>query len=87
MQSTDQRPESTGLAALKRHFPPGLCGRYLLVGCLNTAFGYVAFAFFTAVLDPFVPQSYMLASVLGSLLSITVAFLGYKWFVFKTKGN
>ena len=29
----------------------------------------------------------MWASLLSSLLNITVAYLGYKWFVFKTKGN
>ena len=33
------------------------------------------------------PHSYIWASVLSSLLNITVAYLGYKWFVFKTKGN
>lgn len=62
--------------------------RYLLVGGFNTAFGYGLFAllnwFFTDRLGPF---SYMYASVLAGLISITVAFLGYKWFVFRTKGN
>src|ERR1700674_2234048 len=87
MPPTDQRSESTGLAALTRHIPPGQFGRYLLVGLGNTVFGYATFAFFTAILDRYVPQSYMLASVLASVLNITVAFLGYKWFVFKTKGN
>lgn len=29
----------------------------------------------------------MWASLLSSLLNITVAYLGYKWFVFRTKGN
>jgi putative flippase GtrA len=29
----------------------------------------------------------MIASVLSSLLNITVSFLGYKWFVFHTRGN
>jgi putative flippase GtrA len=72
---------------LTRHFPPGQFGRYLLVGTWNTLFGYGTFALFTAVLNPFVPHSYILASLLSSLLNITVAYLGYKWFVFKTKGN
>ena len=31
--------------------------------------------------------SYMYASFLASIISITVAFLGYKQFVFKTRGN
>jgi len=87
MSATDQPPESARFAALTRHIPPRQFGRYLLVGALNTAFGYTTFAIFTAVLDKFVPQSYMLASVLSSAINITVAFLGYKWFVFKTRGN
>jgi len=70
-----------------RHIPPGQFGRYLLVGIWNTLFGYGTFALFTAILNPIVPHSYMWASVLSSLLNITVAYLGYKWFVFKTKGN
>jgi putative flippase GtrA len=70
-----------------RHIPPGQFGRYLLVGAWNTLFGYGSFAFFTAVLNPRVPHSYILASVISSLLNISVSFFGYKWFVFKTKGN
>jgi len=72
---------------LTRHIPPGQFGRYLLVGAWNTLFGYGTFALFTAVLNPVVPHSYIFASLLSSLLNITVAYLGYKWFVFKTRGN
>ncbi len=72
---------------LTRHIPPGQFGRYLLVGTWNTLFGYGTFALLTAVLNPIVPYSYLLASLLSSLLNITVAYLGYKLFVFKTKGN
>lgn len=61
--------------------------RYLVIGVWNTAFGYATFALFTHLLENVVPQSYMAASVLSSLINITVSFLGYKWFVFKTKGN
>jgi putative flippase GtrA len=67
--------------------PGGQFGRYLLVGLWNTTFGYACFAAFTALLDKAIPHSYLSAFVLSNLLSITVAFLGYKWFVFKTKGN
>ena len=74
-------------SALTRHIPPGQFARYLVVGLWNTAFGYATFAFFTALLDKVVPQSYMLASVLSSCINISVSFLGYKWFVFKTKSN
>ncbi|MGA7631136.1 MAG: GtrA family protein [Terriglobales bacterium] len=69
------------------HIPPGQFGRYLLVGAWNTLFGYGTFALFTAILSPIIPHGYILASVISSLLNITVAYLGYKWFVFKTKGN
>jgi putative flippase GtrA len=72
---------------LTRHIPPGQFGRYLLVGAWNTLFGYGSFAFFTAVLSPMIPHSYIAASVISSLLNVSVSFLGYKWFVFKTKGN
>jgi len=72
---------------LSGHIPPGQFGRYLLVGIWNTLFGYGMFALFTALLNPILSHSYMWASGLSSLLNITVAYLGYKWFVFKTKGN
>jgi putative flippase GtrA len=70
-----------------QHVPPGQFGRYLLVGAWNTLFGYGSFAFFTAVLSPMIPHSYIAAAVISSLLNISVSFLGYKWFVFKTRGN
>ncbi|MFZ0686368.1 MAG: GtrA family protein [Terriglobales bacterium] len=75
------------ISSVTRHIPPGQFGRYLLVGTWNTLFGYGSFAFFTAILGPMIPHSYIAASVISSLLNISVSFLGYKWFVFKTKGN
>jgi len=75
------------LASLTKHIPPGQLGRYLVVGIWNTAFGYGTFALLTLLLDRYIPASYMAASLLSSVLNITVSFLGYKWFVFKTKGN
>ncbi len=72
---------------LTRHIPPGQFGRYLVVGIWNTAFGYGTFALFTALLDRYMPASYMAGALLSGVLNITVSFLGYKWFVFKTKGN
>ena len=62
-------------------------GRYLLVGGFNTVFGYSLFAILNFCLQGIGSYSYMLASLLSNLIAITVAFLGYKWFVFKTKGN
>ncbi len=87
MSSTDQAPDRFGVSVLRRLVPPGQFLRYLVIGVWNTAFGYATFALFTHLLENVVPQSYMAASVLSSLINITVSFLGYKWFVFKTKGN
>lgn len=61
--------------------------RYLAVGACNTLFGYGCFALFTLLLTPFFAYGYVLASLLANLFAITFAFLGYKWFVFKTHGN
>ncbi len=61
--------------------------RYLLVGACNTGFGYGLFALLTMLLTPLMTYGYVLASLLANLLSITFAFLGYKWFVFRTQGN
>ena len=75
------------LDRLTRHVPPGQFFRYLVVGGWNTLFGYGTYALFTALLMPRVRFGYIYASVFSSLLNITVAYLGYKFFVFKTQGN
>ncbi len=72
---------------LAGHIPPGQFLRYLTVGVCNTLFGYSTYASFTALLMPRYRFGYILASVFSSLLNITVAYLGYKFFVFKTEGN
>jgi putative flippase GtrA len=61
--------------------------RYLLVGVWNTLFGYGLYALLTYLFTPLIPYAYMVAGLLGSVTSITVAFVGYKLFVFRTKGN
>lgn len=61
--------------------------RYLAVGACNTIFGYGCFALFTLLLSPLLAYGYVVASLLANLFSITFAFFGYKWFVFKTHGN
>lgn len=75
------------LSSLTKHIPPHQLGRYLVVGIWNTAFAYGTFALFTALLDRYMPASYLAGSLISAILNITVSFLGYKWFVFKTKGN
>ena len=60
--------------------------RFLAVGGFNTLFGYGLFALLNWSLTP-VPYGYLWATIVANLIAITVAFLGYKWFVFRTKGN
>src|SRR5664280_2425738 len=66
---------------------PRQMGIYLLVGAFNTVFGYSLFAVLNFCLQGIGSYNYMLASLLSNLIAITVAFLGYKWFVFRTRGN
>jgi putative flippase GtrA len=61
--------------------------RYLLVGGFNTAFGYSLFALLNWSFTGLGSFSYMYAAVLSNLVAITIAFLGYKWFVFRSPGN
>ncbi len=61
--------------------------RYILVGGFNTTFGYGLFALLNWSFSGLGPYCYMYAAVLANLIAITVAFLGYKWFVFRTHGN
>jgi putative flippase GtrA len=61
--------------------------RYILVGGFNTVFGYGVFALLNWSFTGFGPYSYMYAAVLANFVAISVAFLGYKWFVFRTRGN
>lgn len=75
------------VSSLTRHIPPAQFGRYLAVGVANTVFGYSTYAFLTYLLTPHLPYAYIFAGVLANLLNITFAFLNYKWFVFRTKGN
>ncbi len=77
---------------LTRHFPGGQFLRYLCVGVFNTAFGYGTFSAALFLLNHLLPTRYLyltvvLASVLSTPLNITVAYFGYKIFVFRTQGN
>jgi putative flippase GtrA len=73
-------------------FPAGQFVRYLCVGVFNTLFGYAVFAILLTLLNAVLPArllylTVILASVLSTPLNITVAYFGYKFFVFRTKGN
>ena len=61
--------------------------RYLLVGGFNTCFGYALFFAFNYLFRSLGVYGSEIASLLGNVIAITVAFLGYKWFVFRTHGN
>jgi len=58
---------------------------YLLVGGWNTAFGYGSFVLLYYFLSARIHAAVILT--LSYILSITNAYIGYKIFVFKTKGN
>ncbi len=80
------------LLRLVNLFPAGQFVRYLYVGVFNTVFGYISFVVILTLLNAVLPArllylTVVLASVLGMPLNITVAYLGYKLFVFRTKGN
>jgi putative flippase GtrA len=80
------------LQRLVNLFPPGQFLRYLCVGAFNTVFGYITFAIALTLLNGILPQRFVyltviVASVLSTPVNITVAYFGYKIFVFKTRGN
>jgi putative flippase GtrA len=83
---------SSSLDRLRRIFPSGQFPRYLCVGVFNTILAYSTFALILFLLNHLVPQRYLylsvlLASILALPLNITVAYFGYKVFVFRTQGN
>ena len=83
--SSAPQPAKSGFA---KHIPPAQLFRYLVVGGWNTIFGYSCFFLLTRWLSRVMPvYSYIAANLASNLICITVAFLGYKWFVFRTKGN
>ena len=61
--------------------------RYLLVGGFNTCFGYALFVSFNYLFRSLGVYGSEIASLLSNIVAITVAFLGYKWFVFRTRGH
>ena len=61
--------------------------RYILVGGFNTLFGFGVFALLNWSFRGLGSFAYMYAWLLANVLAITAAFLAYKWFVFKTRGN
>jgi putative flippase GtrA len=99
MTQSSTAPPVAGAAAVKparrfgrlskfaSHIPPGQFLRYILVGIWNTVLGYGLYALLTMLLMPRFRFGYLYAAVLSGALSITVAYFGYKFFVFKTRGR
>jgi len=80
------------LQRLVNRMPGGQFVRYLCIGVFNTIFGYCTFALTLFFLNHVVPQHYLYLTVIAASListpfNITVAYFGYKFFVFQTRGN
>lgn len=59
--------------------------RYLIVGGWNTAFGYLLFVVLYGLLGSIVHYTVILT--VGYVISLTNAYICYKFLVFRTKGN
>jgi putative flippase GtrA len=80
------------LQRLVNLFPAGQFVRYLCMGIFNTLFGYISFVVVLTLLNAVLPAhllylTVILASILPTPINITVAYFGYKFLVFRTKGN
>lgn len=58
--------------------------RYIITGVWNTVFGILVYALLIKLLGE---NHYILLAVVSNIISITNAYICYKLFVFKTKGN
>src|SRR5260370_28884438 len=86
-------PAPHGLfASLRKLLPPAQVIRYLLVGVWNTVFAYLLYSGFVFLYGRFLPHRYLpltvvIASASAKPIGITMSFLCYKHFVFRTHGN
>ena len=86
-------PQPRFFQRLISHIPPGQFLRYIVVGSCNTVFGYSTFAgiyYFLHRLDIPTGNVYwqvITAQIVSNPINITASYLGYKLFVFKTRGN
>ncbi len=91
--SAPANPAARGpFAAIRRVLPSGEVIRFLMVGGFNTAFSLALYSGFVLLFSRMLPNRGKpliadIAFALATPLSITVAFLCYKHFVFRTKGN
>ena len=86
-------PQAHGpFAAMRRVLPSGEVIRFLLVGGFNTVSSLALYSGFVIVFGRLLPHSGKpliadIAFAISTPISITIAFLCYKHFVFRTKGN
>jgi putative flippase GtrA len=86
-------PQAHGpFAAIRRVLPGGEVIRFLAVGGFNTVFSLALYSGLVIAFGRMLPQSGKpliadIAFAISTPLAITVAFLCYKHFVFRTKGN
>lgn len=72
--------------------PAGQFVRYLCIGVMNSLFGYAVYVALLTLLNAVLSARWLyltvvLATVLAMPLNISFAYFGYKFFVFRTKGN
>jgi putative flippase GtrA len=76
---------------LRDHQSRGQLLRYVVVGAWNTLFGYGCFFLLVRLFLSLLPTQPGLAASIAlafaTVINVTVSFLGYKWFVFRTRGN
>jgi putative flippase GtrA len=86
-------PQAHGpFAAIRRVLPSGEVIRFLMVGGFNTVFSLALYNGFVFIIHRMLPNRGLplivdIASITSKPIAITIAFLCYKHFVFRTKGN
>jgi len=90
---TPPDPRARGpFAAIRRALPAGEVIRFLMVGVSNTIFSFLLYSACVIVYSHLFPHRGKpliadIASITAKPICITVAFLCYKHFVFRTHGN
>jgi putative flippase GtrA len=90
---TPPDPRAHGpFAAIRRVLPAGEVIRFLLVGVSNTILSLALYNGFVFIIHRMLPNRGLplivdIASITSKPIAITIAFLCYKHFVFRTKGN
>ncbi len=86
-------PQAHGpFAAMRRMLPQGEVTRFLMVGVSNTLVSLALYNGFVFLFEHTMPHRPLpliadIASIASKPIAITIAFLCYKHFVFRTKGN